>query len=386
MTLSRGLCKISKSQYYWKEWTFILTLWAFIYYSGVTVVLFEKDYQTEFSYPLDVNVPQLILQWKSNEKPDVEPINEFNNKFIINNIQKCQRDDEGKLRLLYVIKSKYDNFIHREAIRETWGQEQEDRNSSVRRIFLLGLPPDEPSNFLAGYTDAKSMTIQAIISQENAKFKDIIQSDFHDTYFNNTRKALMAMKWVIKYCSTAEFIFFVDDDYYVSTKNVFRYLEKPNRYPFYILTPNFIIKKLNKDQKEDALTEMSKIPLYIGRVFPKSKPDRVFTSKWQIGLDEYPFTLYPPYINAGSYILSHEALLMFYYTSLYTKPFKFDDIYMAILAKKCNVSPVHNPYFYHEKLLPYNEKNYAFCIATHGYGNPMEMKKIWMEQHRMGNA
>lgn len=378
---------------------------AVVYFSGLTLYLQEHDYHTEFSYPLQVNVLKLVSQLRSNRKPDVEPKYQHNIPYIMDSRGKCL-NELGRpitVRLLYLIKSKYDHFANRQAIRVTWGRENRFSDVIIKRLFLLGVPP------------AKDLHLQKQINEEETKFHDIIQSNFTDSYYNNINKALMGLNWVIKHCPTAEFIFFADDDYYISTKNVFRYLRKPNFYPKHLVRPFFdadvesqgagkpekspghaldpkkskltgrIKHKGGDDDQDEEIRRLSESPMYVGYVFPSSKPHRLSVSKWAIDLNEYPYSYYPPYVTAGAYILSKESLLMFYYTSLYTKPFRFDDIYLGILAKKCYVEPVHNQYFYFYKEL-YYKTNYEFVIASHGYEDPEELLETWNEQHRMGNA
>lgn len=126
------------------------------------------------------------------------------------------------------------------------------------------------------------------------------------------------------------------------------------------------------------------IKFYAGYVF-FSAPHRHYTSKWYVTLAEYPYHLWPPYVTAGAYIVSQEALLDMYYTSFYTKHFKFDDVYVGLLAKKANIEPFHSEHFYFYKN-KYPATNYRFTVASHGYDDPEELVKVWREQKSLGNA
>ncbi|GAB6025125.1 hypothetical protein CHUAL_014015 [Chamberlinius hualienensis] len=381
-----------------RDCTALAVTFAFVYFSGLTLYLREEDYHSEFTYPLQVNILKLISQLRANRKPELEPKFQFKEAYLLDSRGRCL-NELGKplsVRLLYIIKSKYDHFTNRQVIRETWGRENRFSDVLVRRIFLLGNPQIHDSH------------LQQQINNEESKFHDLIQSNFTDTYYNNINKTIMGINWVFKHCPTAEFIFFADDDYYISTKNVLRYLRKPNFYPNHLVRPFLDVEVESKtlktkpmaeklqgkvkikhkggdeDQDED-LRRLSESPMYVGFVFPSSKPHRIAVSKWTINLQEYPYSRYPPYVTAGAYILSKESLIMFYYTSLYTKPFRFDDIYVGILAKKCFVEPVHNPYFYFYEL-PYRKTNYEFVIASHGYEDTKKLMQTWNEQYVMGNA
>lgn len=64
------------------------------------------------------------------------------------------------------------------------------------------------------------------------------------------------------------------------------------------------------------------VKLFAGYVF-SSNPHRHKSSKWYVSLDEYKWHKWPTYVTAGSYILSREALIAMYYTSMYTKHFRY---------------------------------------------------------------
>lgn len=95
--------------------------------------------------------------------------------------------------------------------------------------------------------------------------------------------------------------------------------------------------------------------------------------------------MWPPYVTAGAYVLSHAALIKFYYGSFYTKNFRFDDIYLGLLAKKLDIKPLHCEHIYFYKK-HYYLNNYKYVIASHGYGNSEELLYIWLEQKSYGNA
>lgn len=102
-------------------------------------------------------------------------------------------------------------------------------------------------------------------------------------------------------------------------------------------------------------------------------------------MEEYPYHLWPPYISAGAYVLSNAALKDMYYAHFYIKHFKFDDIYVGILAFKTKIEPFHCEYFHFNKQ-PYSNFSFKYVIASHGYGNPNEMVRVWNQQKSLGNA
>lgn len=380
------------ANYHRRIFVLILIL-CVIYYLGLYLYLLEEDYHKSFSYPLESNIMKIISQLKTKRKVDVEPINLFLYEFQIDSAHKCRNDlwSFEAIRLLFVIKSAVDHFENRKAIRQTWGWENRFSDVEIRRVFLLGVPEE----------GTESSKLQVQINAEHETHLDVVQAKFVDTYFNNTIKTMMGLHWVATRCPKAEFVMFVDDDYYVSAKNVLRYLRHPDQYPEYLrrafldndILPEFdfeaLPKKVRTDDEDDDAATLDKLTpeseLFTGFKFASSKPHRIRFSKWFISLEEYPYDRFPPYITAGAYLLSYQTLLTLYYASLYTVPFRFDDIYLGILAKKANIKPLHNPNFFFDKP-HYSKESYTYYIACHGYQDPEELIKVWNQQRSLGDA
>ena len=149
------------------------------------------------------------------------------------------------------------------------------------------------------------------------------------------------------------------------------------------------------------------VELYAGFVF-HSAPHRHKPGKFYVSLEEYPFHLWPPYVTAGAYVLSRAALIGihgasftisltsfnrdysfhadFYYGSYFVKRFRFDDVYMGILAKKLGIEPFHSEEFYFERKPMVAAVDYRYVVASHGFGNPRELEAVWNNQKMAGNA
>ena len=81
--------------------------------------------------------------------------------------------------------------------------------------------------------------------------------------------------------------------------------------------------------------------LYAGYVFQNESPIRDQLSKWFISLNDYPYSKYPPFVLTGFVFLSNKSLKLFYLASKMVEVFKFDDVYIGILAYKLNIKPIH---------------------------------------------
>lgn len=341
-------------------------------YFGAFTHMFEVDFFDNFSYPYSGDVSTYVEQLKQGVRPQLEPINVYNQTFLYNNSKKCSSYES--VRLVYIVKSAVSNFARRQAIRSTWGYERRFSDVIIKTVFVLGT------------TNSQDQHQQLVIQREIDKFKDIIQVDFIDSYFNNTIKTMNGMKWAVTYCSNADFYFFSDDDMYVSTKNVLRFLRYPTRYPQYLEEP--VISGVVTGGKKLLQVldfELDKdVKLLTGYVF-FSSPHRHKTSKWYVSLSEYPYHMWPPYVTAGSFILSKQALLHLYYTSFYTQHFRFDDIFLGLVAMKAGIEPFHCSQFnFYKKQV--NGDNYKYVISSHGYDDPEELIQVWSEQKAAGYA
>ncbi len=69
------------------------------------------------------------------------------------------------------------------------------------------------------------------IDKESALFGDLVQGDFHDSYDNLTMKTISGMRWAVENCPESQFYFLVDDDQYVSPKNLLRFLHNSIHFP-----------------------------------------------------------------------------------------------------------------------------------------------------------
>jgi hypothetical protein len=365
---------------------------------GLFIHPFEIDFETNFSYPLDINnlrdiieslkdkqlldsMPKSIVESFKDKQPldsMPKPINDYNYRFIIRNQNKCSKinsinnqnnrshDNEEDVTLLIVVKSALKHFDRRNAIRKSWGFEKRFSDVVIRKVFILGNCVDR--------TDINDC--QDLIDDEFNRYKDIVQADFEDTYYNNTIKTMIAFKWIVEHCMRAQFILFVDDDYYVSIKNLLKFIRNPtNASP--LIDSETDTNKLNEYQFDGRL--------YSGYVFSSSTPMRHKMSKWFVSLQEYPYSYYPPYVTAGAFVLSNLSLLDMYFASFYTKHFRFDDIYIGILAKKVSIIPLHNENFYFWKL-KYDPNVYANVIASHGFSDSNELMLVWNQQKTLGNA
>lgn len=393
---------VKKSRLFLSIIAFVLTLFL-MHIFGVFLYVMQIDFDRLFTYPLELpNLPAILNDYRQlhdsgesydrsieivTSKYEVAPINRYDVRILNSNPTKChtiqnnRTVEKNPIRLTIIVKSALSNRHRRNAIRQSWGMDQIISGKQVRTVYSLGscekLTPIQLEQLeLNSRLDREQSPIrldrpkslrercQQVIDEEIHSYRDVIQYDFSDTYFNNSIKTMMGIRWAVQNCAHSQFYMLVDDDFYVSVPNLLGYLDK--------LTQN----------------SSAADPFYGGYTFRSATPCRHQTSKWYVDLAEYPFSRWPVYVTAGLVILSNRALLDFNFASLYTRHFRFDDIYLSILALKCGFTPVHmeNVHFYRKNFDPKHPKEFQKVIGSHGFGDPVEMLHVWNQNHMLGHA
>jgi len=213
-------------------------LFLILEFSGVKYRLYERDFFAEFDHPMLGDIRPYVDQLEMSDDPgSITPpfaSNQARGFTSLLNRDKCFVEpgaeiEEGvsgqKIRLAYVVKSAPGNADRRTAIRKTWGYEKRFADVPIRTVFVVGRVADDE--------------MQRRLAAEFEKFGDLVQADFVDSYYNNTLKTLAGLKWAKTVCGAenARFFVFVDDDYYVSTRNLLRFLRNPVNYPQYLENP-----------------------------------------------------------------------------------------------------------------------------------------------------
>lgn len=89
-------------------------------------------------------------------------------------VTKCSRP----VFLLLAIKSSPANYGRRQVLRTTWARERRVRGASLRRLFLVGSDRDPQ----------QARKFNRLLELEAQTYGDILQWDFHDSFFNLTLK------------------------------------------------------------------------------------------------------------------------------------------------------------------------------------------------------
>lgn len=309
---------------------------------------------SEFAYPLNINISELYENYTKYGKVDVKAAWNYEMKFITTSNMTCysgtgnttggyddDEEEEGKIQLLFIIKSTPKHYQRRDAIRQTWVNETFVNGTSIKHIFNMGT--------------TKQKHLQDRVDLEIKNYNDIVQMDFVDSYYNNTYKTVGAIQWVTKYCQNTKFIMFVDDDFYVALLSLIPFL-----------------KKIESNNTVDNLMEH----LFLGNVIRKSQPWRNPINRWYTPPEDYPFEVYPPFCSAGSIITSFIFLKKLEFAIRYVKYFRYDDVYLGIILYKMGVELQHTDMVPMWKVSHKDEK-FKQILSSHGYDRPKDLLKAF---------
>lgn len=234
------------------------------------------------------------------------------------NQRSCHDSDPYPL-VLILVHTAPNNFEKRNTIRSTWGRS--DPRSKL--LFLLGT----------------SNSSQADIEYENKTYGDIVQGNFIDAYKNMTYKHIMALKWFTYYCPDAKYIVKTDDDVFIHSPNVYKFLENDiNRKKFL-----FCYKLV------------------------EARVKRTYRSKWRVSVKDYPNKYYPEYCPGFSIVYSSDVAFQLYREGQKTPYFWIDDVHVTgTLAKKINIeiTPLGDVYWKQDLLKSEMPDDFLFTVPN----------------------
>nr|DBA28345.1 TPA: hypothetical protein GDO54_008730 [Pyxicephalus adspersus] len=206
--------------------------------------------------------------------------------------------------LLLAIKTAPANYERREAIRKTWGNETSYKGLKVKLIFLSGVSRSR--------NEAKRML--QLLEAESLTYKDILQWDFEDTFYNLTLKQVLFHKWMDLRCPGAQFVFNGDDDVFVNPLNVVTYLS------------GLEINGLKKH-------------LFVGSLNIGMPPVRDKWSKYYVPEEMFPGDHFAPYCGGGGIIMSGFTANAISRESEHIPLFPIDDAYLGMCLERAGLSP-----------------------------------------------
>ncbi|XP_070556740.1 uncharacterized protein [Ptychodera flava] len=223
--------------------------------------------------------------------------------FRLNHPDKCK--ESGDVFLFAGILSSPANSSTRNSIRETWGKyyNKDQGNLNLVALFLLAIPPGDSE-------------LQTAVDEENAKYGDILQQTFMESYDHLVLKTLMLYRYVAEYCQNAKYVLKIDEDVFLHTDNMMAYLKDAPRNDF-----------------------------YLGDALVGTEPLRVIENKWYTPRHVWPHDTYPTYNAGPAYLMSGDLALKVYEASCHSKPFRWEDLYVGILVASVGGAPLPHNHF-----------------------------------------
>ncbi|KAJ1112932.1 hypothetical protein NDU88_001193 [Pleurodeles waltl] len=245
--------------------------------------------------------------------------------------------------LVILVATRHKEVEARTAIRRTWGKDQTIGNKRIAVFFLVGTMAEQEKK------------AEANIAAESLIYRDIIQKNFTDTYYNLTLKTVMGLEWIDHFCPQTKFVMKTDTDMFVNVFYLTELLVKKNR------TTHFFTgyQKLNEF------------------------PIRSRFSKWYVSEEEYPAQLYPPFCSGTGYILSTDVAHNVLTVSKSVPFFKLEDVFVGMCLQKLNIMP--EPLYSEETFFP-DKIEFSICrfrkIVTCHHIRPSELLIYWNALNR----
>ncbi|XP_037720760.1 lactosylceramide 1,3-N-acetyl-beta-D-glucosaminyltransferase A [Drosophila subpulchrella] len=210
----------------------------------------------------------------------------------------CDKD----VRVLIFVHSAVRNVEKRRIIRETWADRKYIDQTPLRVIFLVGGVGENSERW------------QQFLGRENHLHGDLIQGNFEDAYRNMTYKHVMALKWFSEKCAHAQLLVKVDDDVFMNTPQLVKYLATPSL-------------------PEHSLLQNPELMLC--RSVHHSRVKRSYRSKWRVTYKEYPHRYYPEYCPGMAIVYAPDVVRRLYEAAQKAQYFWVDDVLITgILAEE----------------------------------------------------
>ncbi|XP_063417502.1 beta-1,3-galactosyltransferase brn-like [Mytilus trossulus] len=310
---------------------FFMTIFAtscFLCFSFITqpLLLFHK--KCIHSFMLSNSLQEIVREIAITGSSTKQPVNPASIEYIHKPLHVCDLI-KGPDLLLVLVKSDASNIARRMSVRQTWGNIS---HPHIKVIYLLGY----------------DSVVQRMIDIESTTFKDVLQGNFIDMYSNNMNKTAMAYQYAVENCVNTQFLFFVDDDFFINIFKINQYLE--------------------------SLTAPFKSKLFKGFIIQTGKPFRNKSSKWYLTREEYPCDLFPTYLAGGAILMSMNIAKLLKSAFPYVKYIHIDDAYLGIVAMQLNIHLQNDARFDFRYTPPMLLKN---VFASHGYGDHKQLLAIW---------
>ena len=268
--------------------------------------------------------------------------NNFNFTPIIQPQNLCS--DKYPIDLLVLVTTTPKARVNRQALRKTWMHHSKANASSVRHLFLLG----------GGWSEQE----QSILYNESVRYKDILQEDYKDAYYNLSMKVISGYKWALEFCSQANFTLRTADDNFINIPGVVKWVrtkghENMHAQIGYRLANNMVLRERKL--------------------------------KWFVTRKEFPHRTYFPYAIGTAFLYSMAAIKDVVKVAPNIPFFCLEDAWFGMLMREISM-PVRNEPGFHKvlegklllELLKGKCPNEGKFLSIH-LVSPEAMKLLWQQ-------
>ncbi|XP_062511187.1 beta-1,3-galactosyltransferase 5-like isoform X1 [Corticium candelabrum] len=220
--------------------------------------------------------------------------------------------------VVILILSYIGNFQIRHQARTVWLRSRFKMNSEFVKshpwayVFVVGK---------AHGKDAENLEKMAAIEQ--CHYKDILQVDVVENYYNLTWKKLEAWKYLIKSQLDFEVMLKGDDDSFINIQLVFEWLDE-------------VIPKVYIRSKKSN----SSLHVMYGGLCPlRGSPIRSKGSKWHLSVEHYAPKSFPPFCFGAGYFVSRDLIKALLKVSDLMYSFRLEDVHTGLLVAKTGLVP-----------------------------------------------
>ncbi|XP_059399145.1 beta-1,3-galactosyltransferase 1-like [Carassius carassius] len=266
-------------------------------------------------------------------------------KFIIDQPEICERQ---KPFVVIMVPVPPGDVEARSGIRRTWGREKVVADKVVVVLFIMGSRSGNDEE-----------TLQEQLRNESQQYKDLLQSNFLDSYKNLTIKTMVMMEWISRNCQQASFAVKVDADVLLNMNNLMNMLVSLNPVPANYMT---------------------------GLVWYTSPVIRNPFNKFFLPYNVYPRSTFPPYPLGMCYIISLDLPNKFLQESKHIKPIYLEDAYLGMCLENLGIVPTKPPNIEQFVVTKprYNRCYYSGLIAVLT-DNTNQMTSFWTDVHSTSN-
>ncbi|XP_068431445.1 beta-1,3-galactosyltransferase 5-like [Clinocottus analis] len=245
--------------------------------------------------------------------------------FVINEPKACEQQ---KPFLVLIVPVAPDNRAHRDVIRSSWGGEREVEGRAVVLFFLMGLH---------GGSGAGMPQPDKQLLQESREHRDLLQSDFLDSYKNLTIKTMVMLEWLDAHCPGASYAMKIDSDMFLNVP--------------------MLVGMLANAPRTNYMT---------GLVQGNAAVLRQRTSKWFLPEEIFPSPSYPRYALGMGYVLSLDLPRKLVEASRHVKAVYIEDVYLGLCMRHLGINPTDPPNWSYFQVVPreYSRCAYSQLVAT----------------------